>query len=89
MPLYLNVYGQAQQKSKFWAKNIMFWPKIAIFNGPKIFKSGSAVRPHRELSNEVSYDPIPQTVWMGARIAQNRAKLGLPTPGIRARDPLN
>ena len=29
-----------------------------IFSGPKIFKSGSAVSPHRVLSNEVSHDPI-------------------------------
>ena len=44
-------------ESKFWSKNIMIWPKMVIFSGPKIFKSGSAVRPHRVLSNEVSYDP--------------------------------
>ena len=37
----------------------MFWPKMVIFNGPKIFKSGSAIQPHQELSNEVSYDLMP------------------------------
>ena len=62
MPLYLNVYGQAQQKSKFWAKNIMFWPKMAIFSGPKIFKSGSADRAHRVFHFEVSYAPLSLTV---------------------------
>ena len=60
MPPYLNVYGQAQQKSKFWAQNIMFWPKIAIFNGPEIFKSVSAVWPHRDCAgflNVTSFGP--------------------------------
>ena len=89
MPPYLNVCGQGEQKSKFWFKNIMFWPKMVIFSGPKIFKSGSADRPNRVLSNEVSYDPIPQTVWMGLKILLNLVQLGLPTPRNRTRDPLN
>ena len=80
MPPYLNVCGQGEQKSKFWAKNIMFWPKMVIFIGHKVFKSGSADRSHRVLSNEVSYDPIPQTVWIAHEIIQNLLKLGLPTP---------
>ena len=58
MPPYLNVCGQGGQKSKFWAKNLVFFPKMDIFSGLKIFKSGSAVSPHRVLSNEVSHDPI-------------------------------
>ena len=49
MPPYLNVYGQAQQKTKFWDKNIMFWAKMAIFSGPKIFKSSSADQAHPSL----------------------------------------
>ena len=57
---YLNVCGQGEQKSNFWAKNIMLWPKMAIFRGSKIFKKNSSDRPHRVLSNEVSYDPIHQ-----------------------------
>ena len=77
---YLNVCGQGDQKSKFWAKNIMFWPKIDIFSGPRIFKSGSAVRPHRGLSNEVSHDPIPLTMSMGGKIVQNLSKLDFPAP---------
>ena len=60
MPPYLKVCGQGEQKSKFWAKNIMLWPKMAIFRGSKIFKKNSSDRPHRVLSNEVSYDPIHQ-----------------------------
>ena len=51
-----------------FAKNIMFWPKMVIFSGPKIFKSGSAVRPHRGLSSEVSHDPIPLRMSMGIQI---------------------
>ena len=66
MPLYLNVYGQAQQKPKFWPKNIMFWPKIAIFSGPKIYKSGSADRAHRVFHFEVSYAPLAQGIWSGS-----------------------
>ena len=69
-PLSLNVYGQAQQKSKFWAKNIMFWPKMAIFIGPKIFKSGSADRPHRVDHFEVSYAPLAQGIWAGSSSEQ-------------------
>ena len=42
------------------------WPKIAIFSGPKSFKSGSAVRPHRDLSNEVSYAPLATCTWSGS-----------------------
>ena len=77
MPLYLNVYGQAQQKSKFWAKNIMFWPKMAIFIGPKIFKSGSADRAHRVCHFEVSYAPLAQCIWPGLpNIVQKGAKRG-------------
>ena len=72
MPPYLNVCGQAQQKSEFWAKNIMFWPKMAIFSGPKIFKSVLADRAHRVCYFEVSYAPLPQCIWSGSRNEQIR-----------------
>ena len=49
----------------------MFWPQIAIFSGPKIFKSGSAVRPRRDLSNEVSHDH--SSMYM-VRLTKHRAK---------------
>ena len=54
MSLKLNVYDQAQQKSKFWAKN-MFWPKMAICIALKFFKSSSADPTHRVCHFEVSY----------------------------------
>ena len=77
MPPYLNVCGQGGQKSKFWAKNIVFCPKMDIFSGPKIFKSGSAVPPHRVLSNEVSHDH--SSMYM-VRLTKNRAKGGQKGP---------
>ena len=44
----------------------MFWPKMAIFNGPKIFKSSSADRPYRVYHFEVSYAPLAQCIWSGS-----------------------
>ena len=91
MPPYLSVYGQAQQKSKFWAKNIMSWPKMAIFIGPKIFKSGSAERAHRVCHFEVSYAPLAQCMWSGSqkKTKWNHLRLQLlhsrsisPVPGL-------
>ena len=59
----------------------MFWRKIDIFSGPKIFKSVSAVRPHRVLSNEVSHDHssmyMAQCKWSGLpNIGRKGAKMG-------------
>lgn len=73
MPPYLNVCGQGKQRAKFWAKNIVFCPKMDIFSGPKIFKSGSAVPPYRVLSNEVSHDH--SSMYM-VRLTKHRAKGG-------------
>ena len=72
MPLCLNVYRQAEQKSEFWAQNIMFWPKMAIFIGPKIFKCGLADRAHRVFHFEVAYAPLAQGIWPGAPSEQIR-----------------
>ena len=44
MPPYLNVCGQDEQKSKFWAKNIVFCPKIVFLVAQKFLK---VVRPFR------------------------------------------
>ena len=70
----------------------MFCPKMAIFIGPKKIFDGSADRPHRVCHFELSYAPIPLTMWMGLKIAQNLLKLGFPPPGdthVRSRDPHN
>ena len=40
MPPYLNICGDGEQKSEFWAKN-MFRPKMSIFIGLKIADSGA------------------------------------------------
>ena len=39
---------------------------MAIFSGPKIFKSGSADRAHRVFHFEVSYVPLAQGIWPGS-----------------------
>ena len=53
-------------KIAIFAKNIKFWPKMAIFSGPKIFKSGSADRAHRVFYFEVSYALLAQWTWSGS-----------------------
>ena len=53
----------------------MLWPKMAIFISPKIFKSGSGIRPYRELSNELSYAPLAQCTWPGSPSEQIGALL--------------
>ena len=44
----------------------MFWPKMAISSGPKIFKSGSADWAHRVFDFEVSYAHVAQCTWTGS-----------------------
>ena len=73
MPPSLNVCGQGEQKSEFRGKNIVLCPKMDIFSGPKILKSGSAVLPHRVFSNEISHDH--SSMYM-VRLTKHRAQRG-------------
>ena len=45
---------------------------MAIFSGPKIFKSGSADRAHRVFHFEVSYAPLAQCIRPGSQSEQIR-----------------
>lgn len=63
-------------------QNIMFWPKIAIFNGPKIFKCCSADRAHRVCNFELSSALLAQCILSGSPNEPNGAPAAPPPTAI-------
>ena len=80
-PLYLNVYGQAQQKCKSdppGEKVKYLYIYITIWSGTKNFGRGPKIlvrdgRPHRDETFKPSYATLPSCIWSGSPNEPNGA----------------